>query len=282
MKNKGLTIVFTPALASIYDQVFYLNLLGIRAVTINSETGYTVRDEIKAEIEQENSAVRFLIITPEIFSADFGNKGNAVWFKGLIANKPINYIVVDEAHKVIDASEFREAFNQLREFRSMNLNIPWIALTTVNRNLEGQIAEYLNIQDPFAIWSSSVRKNIFYDTVPNATLQNENIVNFLKRMQENEKIPPGIIFCNTYAHLEATESYLRAQGFTVGCYYGNMPQGQRNLERWFNREFSIIIATSESFGFGIHYRVPPIKFVIHLGMPEKLRSFYHVRFIDFF
>lgn len=275
MKNEGLTVVFTPSLAAIKNLTGYLQSLNIQAVSINSTTSIADRDAIKSNITQPNSLIRFFVITPEIFS-EYGNYGNGQWFRDLIVNGNINYIVVDEAHKIIDAVEYRTAFKDLIEFRSLNLNIPWIALTSINQTLETNITESLGMQDPLSLWSSSVRKNIFYETCSNSSYEGESVLSFINRMNQDDEMPCGIIFCKTYSHLYITVEYLNAKGCSVVEYYGRMAQRQDILERWSNREFSILVATSESFGFGIHYDLPLVKFVIHIGMPANLRSFYHV------
>lgn len=275
MKKIGITIVFTPALASIYDQLNYLRSLNIEAVTINSDTPYESRDYFKEKITEDNSLIRFLFITPEIFGS-VGNSGNAEWFRYLISNGAINYIVVDEAHKILD-TDFREDFKGLKNFRSLNLLIPWIALTTINRNLETKIAEELNMQNPTFLTSTSVRENIYYEAIPDDTIEDKNIINFLNKIKKDSEIPAGIIFCKTYNDIEATIKYLNENGIQADCYHGNLQEAQRVIQRWFGREFSVLVATGQSFGFGINYQVPVIRFVIHLGMPDNLRSFYHVR-----
>jgi superfamily II DNA helicase RecQ len=186
----------------------------------------------------------------------------------------VNYVVVDEAHKLID-SDYRDAYELLGEFRSLNVDVPWIALTSINRNLEGALADKLNMENPLYLSSSLTRENIFYDVVMDGTLGiNEGLMveHFITGLRENGRIPSGIIYCREAREIENTASYLEGN-IATGVYHRNLGN---DFDRWVNGEFPVLVTTGESLGYGINFNVPAIRFVIHMYMPSNLRSFYHV------
>lgn len=277
MNEQGVIIIFSPSSILIDDQKNYLQSLGITAEKIAGDVEYSDRDIIREEIQQKNSAIRFLFVTPEVADKNFIMKE---FLENLIRDgSNIYYIVVDEAHKVVDSADYRESFELLGEFRSMNENIPWICLTTVNKNFEQKIARKLKMKNTKIFTSSSVMENIFYDVVLDGTQEGQKVEHFICGLSDaHGKFPSGIIFCNYVEDIEKTLSYFQnASDIPIDArgYHSKFTNSAKNFENWVNGHFPVLVTTGETLGFGIRHNVPAIRFVIHLYMPKNLRSFYH-------
>lgn len=237
---------------------------------IDGSFPYDTRDIIRNKILEADSQIRFLFVTPEVVDA---NRIMSSFLQEIITESElVNYIVVYEAQKLIDAT-YREAFEAPGEFRLMNNEIPWIALTSVNRHLEGEIARKLNMENPLYLTSPLTRDNIFYDVVSDGLKEGHKINEFIESFKQDGKIPAGIIFCNYSKDIKKTISYLKSVDIEAGAYHRNFGN---KFKRWTAGEFPVFVTTGESLGYGINFNVPAIRFVIHLYMPNTLRSFYHV------
>lgn len=269
-----MTIVIVPSLALMHNHLSYLRSKNIVAECINSTTDYNERDFISNSLKAENSTIRFLFLTPEMAAT--------VRIKELISDliyeNRVNYFVVDEAHKVVDSAYYREDFSVLREFRANYENLIWIALTTASENDQIEIAQSLNMNDVCYIKSSSVIRNIRYDVIR----EGRPILDFIGEfMNGDEETPRGIVFCENVTKAVSFRNILRGEQLRTDLYYGNCAAGQEIIESWCRGDFQILIATGESFGYGLNFNLPAIRFVIHYCVPQNLRSFYHVRILFF-
>jgi bloom syndrome protein len=262
------TIVFQPSSVLINNHKEFLDSLNIRAEIIDGNVSYEERDDIRAEIEEADSQIRFLFVTPEVVNKNFIMRE---FLENILTEGEIvNYVVVDEAHKLID-STYRESYELLGELRMMNEDIPWIALTSTN--LENSIAQKLNMKDPLYLSSPMTRENIFYDVVMDGTKEGQKVEDFINRLKVRGEVPSGIIYCNLSRQIPTTISYLKSVGIEAGAYHRNVGD---KFENWANGDFPVLVTTGESLGFGVNFNMPAIRFVIHLYMPSNLRSFYHV------
>lgn len=272
MKPSGVTIIFSPSKILIRNHHKYLQSLDIRSSIIDGHVDLNDRDEIRNEIQDPNSKIRFLFVTPEI--ADKNGIMNS-FLENFIRSSLVNYIVVDEAHKVID-STYRESYKILCGFRKINKNIPWIALTSTNRYLESKIAKALGMKNPLYLSSPLTRDNIIYDVVLDGTVEGQRIVDFINGLKESDEIPSGIIFCNYANEIQDTVTYLKKNGIKAHSCHRKIGNEFDNFKRWIDGEVSVLVTTGETLGFGINFNIPAVRFVIHLYMPSNLRSFYHV------
>jgi ATP-dependent DNA helicase RecQ len=273
MKKGGLTIYFSPSLALLSDQEKYLNSRNILSRRIDGTVDLQTRDEIRALIEDFDPELRFLFVTSEVIEKNFCM--NTFMDTLIDCKRVINYIVIDEAHKIFQ--NFRSSLTKTPKYRLKNLETTWIALTTINKHLEAELAQKYNMKNYLSLSSSSERDEIFYQVFEDDE-GNRNVADFVKKLSnEGEEKPSGIIFCKLIDHVEETHKYLKNQRISAETYYGGKSDNNLSvIEQWREKKFQVLVATGESFGFGIINYVPKIRFVIHLNMPQEFLSFYHV------
>lgn len=257
----------------------YLNQHGFNAESINSQVSCDDRESIMEDLESNSSEIRFFFVTPEMTRSN--SVVRELLFQ-LIDRNVVNYVVVDEAHKIIDSVDYRTAFEHLHEFRSRNNQVPWIVLTTASDNIIDSISISLQIKSSLVLKSSSVRKNIFYDAVAYEGIF--SVISYIKSLACFTAIPSGIIFCRRITFIETIKKILNSKGIGADSYHGSRSNEDRveTLMNWSQGNFPVLIATGESFGYGINITVPVTRFVIHIEYPRSLLSFYQVIYFLFF
>ncbi|KAL3099855.1 hypothetical protein niasHT_022273 [Heterodera trifolii] len=161
--HPGLTIVFSPLLALIQDQLSALRARGVPCASLNSTLGTERRAEIIRDLESDAPRIRILYLTPESAALDT--------IRSLIgrlhSRGQINYFVVDEAHCVSTwGHDFRPAYLRLKSLRSFSQNVRWVALTaTANEKTEADIVEQLQMKNLKRFKSSTYRPNVFYEVI---------------------------------------------------------------------------------------------------------------------
>lgn len=164
MQDNQLTVVFSPLLALIKDQVDHLAKYKICAESINSKMGTRDRDRVVADLRSVRPNTRFLYITPE----QAATESFRAILKNLQRYDRIAYFAVDEAHCVSQwGHDFRPDYLKLGVIREMYPTIPWIALTaTASKEVVKDIVKRLALKEPLATFKTPCfRKNLFYDVV---------------------------------------------------------------------------------------------------------------------
>lgn len=159
---EGITIVFSPLIALIQDQVTQLKSLLIKAETLNSKLSATERKQVYDEIQKPKPSIKLLYITPELAATP----GFQKVLSSLYQRKLLEYFVVDEAHCVSQwGHDFRPDYLKLGSLRKQFGDVQWIALTaTATPHVQADVVASLNLYKPTAVFKTTCyRPNLFYD-----------------------------------------------------------------------------------------------------------------------
>lgn len=256
----GLTIVVSPLIALMNDQVNALNLLGVKAAAINS--GMTHNDIRDVYDLLKAGQIDLLYVSPEKILA-----GNFIYFLHNI--KPALF-AIDEAHCVsVWGNDFRPDYVALKIIKEQFKDIPVIALTaTADATTQEDIKKQLQLRDAQTFLSSFERQNI---TITAET--GKDRMSKIEVFLDNHINESGIIYCLSRKSTEKVSQKLESRGLKAAYYHAGMESTEREIiqRRFQNDEIQIICATI-AFGMGIDK--PNIRWVIHYNMPKNLEGFY--------
>lgn len=259
---KGITIVVSPLISLMKDQVQALKANGVKADFFNSSIS---PEEEEAVIKRaKNGELQLLYLSPEKLIAVHNS-----WLKEL----NIKLVAIDEAHCVsMWGHDFRPEYTQLKAFRNSLPNVPFMALTaTADKSARQDIEAQLGLKDSKLFISSFDRKNLSIEVrgqVPKRKKLQE-IANFVN----GKKNESGIIYCLSRKNTEEVSEYLFDAGHSVDFYHAGMSSEDREKVQteFINDETKIIVATI-AFGMGIDKS--NVRWVIHYNLPKNLEGYY--------
>lgn len=256
----GLTVVISPLIALMQDQVINLRALDISASMINSQNTIEENDFIFEQLK--NNQLKFLYIAPERFqSGDFLEKLKMI---------NINFFVIDEAHCVSEwGHEFRDDYQKLGLLKVNFPNTPVTCFTaTATKSVELDILKTLSINEQNVLKTKIQRTNLIVRSEKRLGDGRDQITKFLQS-HSNEC---GIIYCFTRKETTTLSEYLNKKGFDTLAYHAGLPSNQRDdiFTKFKNESVKIIVATI-AFGMGIDKG--NIRFVLHTSMPKTLENY---------
>ena len=257
---EGLTLVISPLISLMKDQVEQLIELGVDALYLNSTLS---RQEYRNNIKRiEQKKVKLVYLAPEaLFTAKL-----LAFFEKF----QIDCITVDEAHCISEwGHDFRPEYRQLVEVRKQFPAAVCVALTaTATPRVQKDIRENLSFKDSNLFIGSFDRKNLFLQVVlkDNPLIQT---IDFLKNYPNQS----GIIYCFSRRQVDELTDVLTQQGFSVRAYHAGKSDEERkkNQEQFIKDDVQIIVATI-AFGMGINKH--NVRFVIHYDLPKNIESYY--------
>lgn len=257
----GITIVISPLIALMKDQVDNINNIGIKAKYINSTN---TLDEVKEIIDMcYLGKVKLLYISPERLKNNY--------FINAIKTLNISQIAIDEAHCIsMWGHDFRKSYRDIDGFVRIFRNRPVVSAFTATATkevLEDSI-KLLNLNNPYIYKGSFDRENLEIN-VHKEIDKLEFIRDFLKGNEEKS----GIIYCLTRKEVEALYDYLNDLNFSVLKYHAGLSDSEKEYyqKSFFNDDKDIMIATN-AFGMGIDKE--NIRFIIHFTFPKNIESYY--------
>ncbi|WP_342646017.1 DNA helicase RecQ [Mucilaginibacter sp. CSA2-8R] len=258
----GLTIVISPLIALMKDQVDSLNINGIPAAYLNSGQNNEEQQDIINRLKA--GKIKLLYLAPERL---FSSESRLVTF---LKSLPISLIAIDEAHCISHwGHDFRPEYLMLSHFKTEFPAIPVIALTATADKLTRQdIQDKLALQNPAVFISSFNRPNISYTVSPKKN-NYQQLLEFLSIRKDDS----GIIYCLSRASTEDLAADLREQGFTAEAYHAGLDNEikARNQEKFLRDEVKLMVATI-AFGMGINKS--NVRYVVHYDLPKNIEGYY--------
>jgi ATP-dependent DNA helicase RecQ len=261
----GLTVVVSPLIALMQDQVERLQANGIAATFINSSLNPFERE--RRENEAINGELKLLYVAPERLLTD----SFLFLLDQVEANVGLSLLAVDEAHCVSEwGHDFRPEYRQLGRLRMRHPHVPMLALTaTATDRVRADILEQLRLSDPYLHVASFNRPNLYYEVRRKDRHAYREVLEFL-RERPDESV---IIYCQTRKGVDDLSAALAQDGIRALPYHAGLSTEQRtqNQERFIRDDVPVLVATI-AFGMGI--AKPDVRAVIHYDLPRNLEGYY--------
>jgi ATP-dependent DNA helicase RecQ len=258
----GLTVVISPLIALMKDQVDALRANGVEAEFLNStQTG---REQAEVFQKIKSGQTKLIYVAPErlLQSGDL--------FIDFLKNIKVALFAIDEAHCISSwGHDFRPEYIQLGKLKRWFPEVPVIALTaTADKLVRKDIFERLQIPNAELFISSFNRPNIHYRIEPKRNSYSQ-LLDYL----ESRRDESGIIYCLSRSSTENLAADLQSEGFSVLAYHAGLDKATRdkNQELFLNDEVKIVVATI-AFGMGIDKS--NVRFVVHCDLPKNIESYY--------
>jgi ATP-dependent DNA helicase RecQ len=260
LHRDGLTVVVSPLIALMKDQVDQLQAAGVAATFMNSSLGEREARSRLAGLHRREW--RLLYVAPERLMLDSWAENLRAW--------NVTALAIDEAHCVSEwGHDFRPEYRQLAQLRDVLPDIPVMALTaTATERVRADIIKHLRLRDPQIYVASFNRPNLTYRVLPKDGPLNQ-IIDFVKKRADES----GIVYCATRATAERVAESLSSRGYSARPYHAGLSNNERaeNQELFLRDETKIICATI-AFGMGINK--PNVRWVIHYDLPKNIEGYY--------
>jgi ATP-dependent DNA helicase RecQ len=258
--REGLTIVVSPLISLMKDQVDALQASGIQVTYLNSTLD---RHEATARWRGlHRGKYRMLYVAPERLMLDT--------FLERAVNWNIAEFAIDEAHCISEwGHDFRPEYRELKKLRTHFPDVPMMALTaTATERVRADIVKQLKLREPRCYVASFNRSNLTYRVVPKAAPY-EQLLTFI-RSRSNDS---GIVYCASRKSAESLARNLTEDGVSAKTYHAGLTSAERtkNQEAFLRDDVRVVTATI-AFGMGINK--PNVRFVVHYDLPKNLESYY--------
>ena len=256
----GLTVVISPLIALMKDQVDEAVEKGIPAAFLNSSLSGKETAEIYSQLYQ--GKIKILYLSPERLAID--------GYIEKLHELKIKFFAIDEAHCLSEwGHDFRPDYLYLAQLRNKFPNIPIAAFTaTATKQVQKDIIQILALRNPFIVRASFDRKELYYQVVTKNDPLSQ-IYSFIKE----RKGESGIVYRTSRKEVESTAEYLRRMGIKAIHYHAGLSKNERakNQDLFNNDEVEVVVATI-AFGMGINKN--NIRYVIHGDLPKSIEGYY--------
>ncbi len=258
----GITVVVSPLISLMQDQVGALLENGVSAAFLNSTLNL---DEYKKTVRDiKSGGAKLLYLSPEALATER--------VKSILreADVPVSCVTIDEAHCISEwGHDFRPDYMEIAAFRNRFKDAVCLALTaTATKQVQEDIVRNLKLKKPAVLVASFNRSNIFLNVQPRTDGLGQ-IVEFLQEHKEQS----GIIYCLSRKEVDSITQELQERGFSAMSYHAGLSDEERadHQNKFIESQVDVIVATV-AFGMGINK--PDVRFVIHYALPKSIEEYY--------
>ena len=257
----GITLVVSPLISLMQDQVKALNEAGVPAAFINSSLSEKDYNETIRRARQ--GIYKIIYIAPERLATES--------FLTLAKSVPVSMVTVDEAHCISQwGQDFRPSYMKIVEFVKILEKRPIISAftATATETVREDIICTLGLQNPFTLVNGFDRENLFFQ-VDKPKNKEQYILKYISEHSGDS----GIIYCATRKNVDNIYELLKGKGVSVGKYHAGMSAGERKkMQDDFVFDYTSIVVATNAFGMGIDKS--NVRFVIHYNMPQSMENYY--------
>ncbi|EKE80617.1 DNA helicase RecQ [Idiomarina xiamenensis] len=256
----GLTLVISPLLSLMQDQVDALNTMGIAAAALHS--GLAPEQSLQVLRQLQQGQLKLLYVSPE--------RALQTSFIERLSSLSVGLLAVDEAHCISQwGHDFRPEYGQLGQLRQVLPNTPVMALTaTADAATQHDIQQRLALQQPLVHRSSFDRPNIRY-----LVEEKYKPVKQLRDYVRKQRGAAGIVYCGSRKKVEELAERLQQDGVRAAAYHAGLPHElkETTLRNFVRDDVDVVVATV-AFGMGINK--PNVRFVVHFDVPRSIEAYY--------
>ncbi len=256
----GVTVVISPLISLMQDQVAQLRALGVQAAYINNSLPFEEQQAVYQQLHY--GQIKLLYVAPEkILQHEFLAR---------LSHLKLALFAIDEAHCVSHwGHDFRPHYCRLNELKQHFMHVPMMALTaTADKATRYDIIDQLQLNQPYVHTGSFDRPNIRY-TIEEKFKPMVQLLRYLKEQQNQS----GIIYCTSRKRVDDVAEKLADAGFNAAAYHAGMSNEQRQfVQSGFARDDIQIVVATVAFGMGINK--PNVRFVLHYDIPKSIEAYY--------
>ncbi|MES1909253.1 MAG: hypothetical protein MHM6MM_009687 [Cercozoa sp. M6MM] len=270
--DDGITVVLSPLLALIYDQVRHLQEKGVEAASLTSESTRKEQTAVRHEIKADRPRIKLVYVTPERVAK---SKTLMSALEKCYANGNLKRFVIDEAHCCSQwGHDFRPDYAKLGILKRQFPDVPILALTaTATKIVRDQVEKILEIEGCERFSASLNRPNLHYEVVRKQDKEADAVAQVIECIKTHHANHCGIVYVFSRKNAETLAEALSKASLTARAYHANLPVETRKRvqDAWQKGSVKIVVAT---IAFGLGVDKPNVRFVMHFTLSKSVSAYY--------